>query len=113
MREILIEQARRKDSQKRGGGSQRVELAEGVAWIEPPSDDLLELDEAIRLLQAEQPRLAEIVLLRYYTGLSADETAEIVGESVRTVYRDWRRARAWLARQLAGRETPDPSGEEQ
>src|SRR5262249_33565108 len=98
-------------SRKRGGGGHRVELAEGLAWIEPPADDLLALDEAIRQLQGEEPRLAEIVLLRYYTGLTAEETAEVVGESARTVYRDWRRARAWLARHLAGGEAPDDPGE--
>jgi RNA polymerase sigma factor (TIGR02999 family) len=106
MREILIEQARRKASLKRGGGGQRVELAEGLALIEPPADDVLALDEAIKRLQAEEPRLAEIVMLRYYTGLSVEETAGVVGESDRTVYRDWRRARAWLARHLAGGEPP-------
>ena len=100
MREILIEQARRKASQKRGGQAQRVELTEGLAWIEPPADDLLALDEAIARLQAEDPRLAEIVQLRYFTGLSVEETAGVVGASVRTVKRDWRYARAWLARQL-------------
>ena len=100
MREILIEQARRKASQKRGGQAQRVELAEGLAWIEPPADDLLALDEAIARLQAEDPRLAEVVQLRYFTGLSVEETAGVVGASVRTVKRDWRYARAWLARQL-------------
>src|SRR5438270_5598964 len=68
MREILIEQARRKDSLKRGGGAQRVELSEGVALIEPPAEDLLALDEAIRQLQAEKPHLAEIVQLRFFTG---------------------------------------------
>ncbi len=106
MREILIEQARRKASLKRGGGGQRVELAEGLALIEPPADDVLALDEAITRLQAEEPRLAEIVLLRYYTGLSVEETAGVLGESDRTVYRDWRRARAWLARHLAGGRPP-------
>jgi RNA polymerase sigma factor (TIGR02999 family) len=100
MREILIEQARRKASQKRGGQAQRVELTEGLAWIEPPADDLLALDEAITRLQAEDPRLAEIVQLRYYTGLSVEETADVVGASARTVKRDWRFARAWLARQM-------------
>src|SRR5262245_61392043 len=105
MREILVEQARRKASQKRGGQAQRVELAEGLAWIEPPADDLLALDEAVRRLQAEDPRLAEIVQLRYFTGLSVEETASVVGASVRTVKRDWRYARAWLARQL-GQDTP-------
>jgi RNA polymerase sigma factor (TIGR02999 family) len=111
MREILIEQARRKASGKHGGKGQRVELSEGVAWIEPPADDLLALDEAITQLQADEPHLAEIVMLRYYTGLTVEETAAVVGESDRTVYRDWRRARAWLARQLAGSPLPDDAGE--
>jgi RNA polymerase sigma factor (TIGR02999 family) len=100
MREILIEQARRKGSRKHGGQAQRVELAEGLAWIEPPADDLLALDEAIQRLGAEDPRLAEIVRLRYFTGLSVEETASVVGGSVRTLKRDWRFARAWLAREL-------------
>src|SRR5262249_9306787 len=97
MREILIEQARRKGRLKRGGGGRRVELAEGLAWIEPPADDVLALDEAIRQLQAEGARLAEIVMLRYYSGLSVEETAAVVGVSVSTLTRDWRYARAWLA----------------
>jgi RNA polymerase sigma factor (TIGR02999 family) len=100
MREILIEQARRKATSKHGGQAERVELAEGIVVIEPPADDLLALDEAIQRLQTEEPRLAEIVQLRYYTGLSIEETAEVVGASVSTVNRDWRFARAWLARQL-------------
>jgi RNA polymerase sigma factor (TIGR02999 family) len=100
MREILIEQARRKDSLKRGGGAHRVELSEGLALIEPPADDLLALDEAISQLQADKPHLAEIVMLRYYTGLSVEETASVVGKSVSTVMRDWRYARAWLAGRL-------------
>jgi RNA polymerase sigma factor (TIGR02999 family) len=97
MREILIEQARRKGRLKRGGGARRVELSEGLAWIEPPADDVLALDEAIQQLQAEDPRLAEIVMLRYYSGLSVEETAAAVGVSVSTLTRDWRYARAWLA----------------
>jgi RNA polymerase sigma factor (TIGR02999 family) len=100
MREILIEQARHKRSLKQGGHAQRHELAEGLAWIEPPSSDLLALDEAIQQLQAEDAQLAEIVQLRYYTGLSMEETASVVGVSVSTLKRDWRYARAWLARRL-------------
>jgi RNA polymerase sigma factor (TIGR02999 family) len=100
MREILIEQARHKGSLKHGGQAQRHELAEGLAWIEPPSSDLLALDEAIQQLQAEDEQLAEIVQLRYYTGLSVEETASVVGVSVSTLKRDWRFARAWLARRL-------------
>jgi RNA polymerase sigma factor (TIGR02999 family) len=102
MREILIEQARRKGSRKRGGGAQRVELSEGLALIEPPADDLLALDEAIGQLQTERPHLAEVVLLRYYAGLSVEETADVVGRSVSTVVREWRFARAWLAGRLGG-----------
>jgi RNA polymerase sigma factor (TIGR02999 family) len=101
MREILIEQARRKASRKRGGGARRVELSEGMALIEPPADDLLALDEAIKQLQAERPHLAEIVLLRYYTGLSVEETAGVVDRSVSTVTREWRFARAWLAARVS------------
>jgi RNA polymerase sigma factor (TIGR02999 family) len=100
MREILIEQARRKGRLKRGGGGHRVELAEGLAWIEPPADDVLALDEALDRLQAEDPRLAEIVMLRYYSGLSVEETAAVLGVSVSTLTRDWRYVRAWLAAQL-------------
>src|SRR6516225_10466036 len=106
MREILIEQARKKDSLKRGGGAQRVELSEDLALIKPPADDLLALDEAIGVLQAEKPHLAEIIMLRYYTGLSVEETAGVVGRSVSTLAREWRRARAWLARHLAKDHAP-------
>jgi RNA polymerase sigma factor (TIGR02999 family) len=100
MRQILIDQARRKAGHKHGGQGRRVELAEGMAYIEPPADDLLALDEAIQRLQAHKPHLAEIVTLRYYSGLSVEETAGVLGESVRTVYRDWRHARTWLALEL-------------
>lgn len=100
MREILVDQARRKSSVKHGGQGQRVELADGLALIEPPAGDVLALDEAIRGLQAKEPRLAEIVMLRYYTGLSVEETAVVVGRSESTIKREWRQARAWLAGQL-------------
>jgi RNA polymerase sigma factor (TIGR02999 family) len=115
MREILVDQARRKASLKHGGHGQRVELADDLALIEPPADDVLALDEAIRDLQAQEPRLAEIVMLRYYTGLSVEETAAVVGRSERTVKREWRQARVWLADRLhpdeeAGSAPPRPAG---
>jgi DNA-directed RNA polymerase specialized sigma24 family protein len=68
----------------------------------------LALDEAIRQLQAEKPHLGEVVLLLYFTGLSVEETAEVVGRSVSTVTREWRFARAWLAGRLGepGENTP-------
>jgi RNA polymerase sigma factor (TIGR02999 family) len=100
MREVLVDQARRKASLKRGGESQRVQLTESVALIEPPAEDLLAVDEAIQQLQAEEPRLAELVLLRFYAGLSVEETAEALGRSVSTITREWRQARAWLAAKM-------------
>jgi RNA polymerase sigma factor (TIGR02999 family) len=105
MREILIEQARQKASFKHGGQSQRIELAEGLVWIEPPSGNMIALDEAIQELHSEDPHLAELVQLRYYTGLSVEQTAGVLGVSVSTLKRDWRYARAWLARRL-GEDTP-------
>jgi RNA polymerase sigma factor (TIGR02999 family) len=101
MRDILVEQARRKGSQKHGGG-RRVELTEGLAVIEPPADDLLAVDEAIQKLQTEKPHLAEIAMLRFFAGLSAEETAAVLGVSASTLAREWRFARAWLVRQLGG-----------
>jgi RNA polymerase sigma factor (TIGR02999 family) len=100
MRHILVEQARRKATHKHGGGGRRVELTEGLAIIEPPADDLLAVDEAIQKLQAEKPHLAEIATLRYFAGLSADETAAVLGMSPSTLAREWRFARAWLVRRL-------------
>jgi RNA polymerase sigma factor (TIGR02999 family) len=102
MRDILIEQARRKGARKHGGGGRRVELTEGLALIEPPADDVLAVDEAIRELQAEKPHLAEIAMLRYFAGLSVDETAAVLEISPSTLAREWRFARAWLARRLGG-----------
>jgi RNA polymerase sigma factor (TIGR02999 family) len=101
MREILIDQARRKGSAKHGGRRRRVELAEGLAYIEPPAEDVLALDEAIGKLRADDPGLSEVVMLRYYAGLSFEETAGVVGRwSVSTLKREWRQARAWLAGRL-------------
>jgi RNA polymerase sigma factor (TIGR02999 family) len=100
MRDILVEQARRKGAQKHGGAARRVELTEGLAIIEPPVDDLLAVDEAIQQLQAEKPHLAEIAMLRYFAGLSTDETAAVLGISASTLAREWRFARAWLTRRL-------------
>src|SRR5262245_11589675 len=106
MREILIEQARRKGSRKWGGDVRRIDLSDGLALIEPPAENLLALDEAIERRHAEKPHLAEVVRLRYYTGLTVEETADVVGRSVSSVTRDWRFARAWLAGQL-GEESAD------
>jgi RNA polymerase sigma factor (TIGR02999 family) len=106
MRRILVEQARRKGAHKHGGGKRRVQLVEGLAIIEPPADDLLAVDEAIQQLQDEKPHLAEIVMLRYFAGLSVDEAAAVLGKSVSTLAREWRFARAWLIRRLGQSNVP-------
>lgn len=101
MRQILVDQARRKAADKRGGGQRRVGLDEAELPIAPPSDDLLALDEALRELEQADPRKGRIVALRYFAGLTAAETAEALGLSVPTVDREWRFARSLLHARLA------------
>jgi RNA polymerase sigma factor (TIGR02999 family) len=100
MRDILVEQARRKAALKRGGD--RVRSGEDLddLGIEPPSIDVLALDEALGVLEAQSPRKAQIVHLRYFAGLTDEEIAELLGCSTRTVERDWRFVRAWLRSRL-------------
>jgi RNA polymerase sigma factor (TIGR02999 family) len=100
MRDILVEQARRKAALKHGGGRRREELDEACAVLEPPSDDLLAVHEALAELEQRDPLKAQIVLLRYFTGLTMDETAAILGLSERTLDRQWRYIRAWLMKRL-------------
>jgi RNA polymerase sigma factor (TIGR02999 family) len=101
MRDILVEQARRKAGPKRGGGRRRQELDEACAVLEPPSDDVLAVHEALHELEARDPLKGQIVLLRYFTGLSLDETAEVLGLPPRTLDRHWRYIRAWLMKRLS------------
>jgi RNA polymerase sigma factor (TIGR02999 family) len=110
MRDILVDQARRKAAVKHGGGVRRVALAEGMAVIEPPDGDVLAVDEAIQQLQVENPHLAEIATLRYFAGLSGDETAAVLGISASTLAREWRFARAWLVRRLGHSEVSGGTG---
>jgi len=105
MREVVIEQYRRRECVKRGGGLSRVPLEDMELTIEPPSEDppsgdLLALDEAIARLDRQDPRLGEVVRLRYFAGLTIEETAEVLGESTAKIKRDWRFIRAWLASEL-------------
>jgi RNA polymerase sigma factor (TIGR02999 family) len=101
MRDILVEQARRKAGPKRGGGRRREELDEACAVLEPPSDDVLAVHEALAELEARDPLKAQIVLLRYFTGLTMDETAAVLGLAERTLDRHWRYLRAWLMKRLS------------
>ena len=105
MRDILVDQARRKAALKRGGAGQRCELAPELAQIEPP-EDLLAVHEALQRLETEDPRKGEIVMLRYFAGLSAAETAAALDVSERTIEREWRYIKAWLRRQLAAGSAP-------
>lgn len=101
MRRILIENARRKQSEKHGGKLNRVEIDEGDAIIDSSEfDELLDLDSALQKLEDEEPELARLISLRYFAGLTIDETAKILGMSPRTVTRNWTFARAWLGREM-------------
>jgi RNA polymerase sigma factor (TIGR02999 family) len=103
MRRILVEHARGKNRLKRGGGRRRdLNGLEGVADLVARSDpeEILAVDEAIGRLELENPEAAKVVRLRFYAGLSPDETAHAADLSPRTVYRLWAYARAWLFREL-------------
>jgi RNA polymerase sigma-70 factor, ECF subfamily len=103
MRQILIERARARGAQKRGGAQPRVTLDEGlIAGGESPTVDLLALDRALERLEALDPEQARLVELRFFGGLTIEETAEAMKISPATVKRHWTVARAWLARELAG-----------
>ncbi|WP_345681769.1 ECF-type sigma factor [Novipirellula caenicola] len=105
MRRILIESARRRNAEKRGGGLVRSELNDDDAVLDPDDfETLLSLDEALTKLASEDPELAKLVELRYFTGLTIDETAEVLGVSPRTTKRNWTYARAWLRRELDAQE---------
>jgi len=103
MRRILVEAARSKARLKRGGGLERVEIEPGELAIEAAGDDVLAVEEALGRLEASDPRKARLVELRYFAGLSSQETASALGVSVGTVERDWRFVKAWLQTELADR----------
>jgi RNA polymerase sigma factor (TIGR02999 family) len=100
MRQILVEQARRKGAVKHGGGQQRVDADDVDLPIELPVDNVLRLDRALDRLQEEDPRKAQILLLRYFAGLDREETAAALDVSVRTVDREWRYLIARLHKEL-------------
>ena len=100
MRRILIDSARRKQSEKHGGGWQRHELLDAELAVDSTSDELFAVDEALSRLAAQEPDAARLVELRFFAGLSLDETADCLGMSSRTAYRNWAYARAWLRREL-------------
>ena len=102
MRRILVENARRKKALRRGGDRRRLDLAEPAA--PELSDDLLALDEALGKLAEKDAAKAELVKLRYFAGLTMEQTAESLGISLATAHRWWNYARAWLHQEIAGPE---------
>lgn len=100
MRRILVDFARARHNLKRGGAAQRVSLDEALLLPQESDPDLIALDEALNALAALDPRQARAVELRFFGGLSVEETAEVLQVSPETVARDWRVAKAWLLREL-------------
>ncbi|GJG89540.1 DNA-directed RNA polymerase sigma-70 factor [Gemmatimonadetes bacterium T265] len=100
MRDVLVDAARRRAAAKRGGGAVLVTLGDAAAASALRTDDLLALDEALERLGALDARQLRVVEYRYFAGLTATETADALGISLSTVEREWRGARAWLAREL-------------
>jgi len=105
MRRILVNQAAARNTHKRGGSAVLVSLSEAGGVAHRPAD-LVALDEALVELAKMDERKSRLVELRFFGGLSAEETAEILGISVRTVHREWDLTRAWLFRELRGRGDP-------
>jgi len=112
MRRILIDAARARAASKRGGGDARVDHSSAVDLDQIPTDDssaahlLCALDDALESLTQIDPRRVRVIELRFFGGLSVEETAEVLQVSPQTVMRDWRLARAWLARELHGDDSP-------
>jgi RNA polymerase sigma-70 factor, ECF subfamily len=102
MRRVLIDHARAKNSQRRGGGGIRIALEEARVSIAPPPIDLLLLDEALKDLETVEPRAAKVVELRYFGGYTDKQVAEATGLSHATVRRDWEFARCWLFDRMKG-----------
>src|SRR5678816_4560223 len=98
MRHVLIDHARAHARDKRGGGAVQVSLEEAAAFAGQPAEHFLALDEALKFLENVDPQKSKIVELRYFGGLSIEETAEVLDISPRTVRREWQRAKAWLFR---------------
>ena len=100
MRRILVDIARAKRAQKRGAAAVRVTFDELAVSADEPGHDLVALDDALVALAAFDERKSRVIEMRFFAGLSVDETASVLGVSVDTVMRDWKLARAWLLREL-------------
>ncbi|MGE5198968.1 MAG: sigma-70 family RNA polymerase sigma factor [Rhodospirillaceae bacterium] len=103
MRRILVDHARSRRYLKRGGNAPRVTFDEGLAVSAEPAADLVALDDALQAMARVDARKSQVVELRYFGGLSVEETAEALHVSPETVMRDWRLAKAWLLREITAR----------
>jgi RNA polymerase sigma factor (TIGR02999 family) len=103
MRRVLVDFARHRDYEKWGGGKQHVQLDEATSLHLQHDADFIALDDALKSLSAIDPRKGRIVELKFFGGLSVEETAEVLKTSPRTVMREWSLARAWLFRELSGK----------
>jgi RNA polymerase sigma-70 factor, ECF subfamily len=112
MRRILIDHARGHLREKRGGEFQKVSLDEALVFSEQQSKELLAVDEALQRLAKMDPRQARVVELRFFGGLSVEETAQVLAVSPKTVKRDWSVAKAWLYADLKDRHGTDPGAVE-
>ncbi len=101
MRRILLSHARARRAGKRGGGEQRITLQEGLAAAPERDVNLLAVDEALTKLEAIDPEKSRMVELRFFSGMSVEETAEVMGVSPRTIDRQWQTAKAWLYREIS------------
>ncbi|MEM0962917.1 MAG: ECF-type sigma factor [Bacteroidota bacterium] len=101
MRQVLVRNAEHRGAAKRGGGVADVTLADDLHGRPPTDDEVLDLDQALQRLDAINTRQAAVVEVRFFAGLTVEETADVLGVSAPTVARDWRLARVWLARELA------------
>jgi RNA polymerase sigma-70 factor (ECF subfamily) len=100
MRRVLVDYARTRNAEQRGGGLKRVEMQDDLAISAEKLDEVEELDEALKRLEKENPRQARVVELRYFGGLSVEQIGELLQIAPRSVKRDWALARIWLFREL-------------
>ena len=108
MRRILVDFARRRRDQKRGGDIPHVTFNEELPVFVDPAQNVTDLDDALKALAVLDPRMERVVELRYFGGLSVEETAEVLQVSTDTVLRDWKFAKAWLQRELSAERRNDP-----
>lgn len=102
MRQLIVDYARERNAQKRGGGRPNLTLEESRVAVDQEAEKLLQLDQIIEQLNQAEPRLVRIIECRFFAGLTENETAEALSVSARTVQRDWAKARAWLAVHAGG-----------